>query len=331
MAPPNTNRHSSFDSLFATTLENMSSEMVDNAAQHIPLFFKLDKKQNIKLDGGTEIVRSLEYVDNSTYSRISGYDEFDITPQDPFTAANYQYKQVVITTSVSDEEKWKNSGKEKMIDLVEAKAKNTMHSLQRGLDADCYSDGTASGGKQIGGLQLLVPADPTASSVVGGINQSTWEFWRSVSKTTSTDFSAVMSATNATSYVRKMKHLLKRNDGGPDMALVTNNFFDFLALALEGNGRYAGDKDSIDAGFESIKYCNIDFINAEEADGNIPSTYNYFLDSKTLYFVIHKDRNMVPLEGDRTVVEQAASIKPITFVGNLITTCRRNQGLLIDA
>lgn len=331
MTAPNTSRLSTFNSVVSTTIENMATEVVDNISQHIPLFYKLHKKDNVKLDGGTEIVKSIEYLNNATYSRISGYDKFDITPTDPFTAVNYKYKQVVVSVSTSDEELWTNSGKEKIIDLAEAKAKNAMRSIEEGLDADCYSDGTASGGKQIGGLKLLVAADPTASSTVGGINQATWDFWRNISQTTSSDFGAVASASNITSYIRKMKHQLKRNDGGPDTGLLENDTWDFLALALEDRGRYAGDKDSIDAGFESLKYCSIDFLNAEEADGNITATYNYFLDTDTLYFVIHKDRNMVPLEGERTIIDQAALIKPITFVGNLITTCRRNQGIMIDA
>lgn len=318
----------SFDSLLATTLKNTSSEMVDNAAQSIPLIYKLKQSQNIKLDGGTEIERAIRYNKNTTYSRISGYEPFDITPSNPFTTCNWDYKQMVISVSTSDKEKWSNAGKEKLIDLVAEKKADAQDALECGLDEDCYSNGSLP--NQIGGLQLLVPLDPTASSVVGGINQATYEFWQSVVKT-ATGLGGALSTSNILNYIRQLKQATTRNGKGCDMALLGNTEINILAAALEANGRYAGDKDSISAGFESIKYFGIDFMNAEEADGNLPSTYNYFLDSKTLLLVIHKDRNFVPLEGDRTLNTQAASVHPITFVGNLICTCRRNQALFVNA
>lgn len=330
MVAPNTSRLSQFNSLVTTTIENMAPEIIDNISQHIPFFNKIYKQGNIKKDGGTQIVVPLEYTNNTTYSRISGADKFDTSATDPFSAATYEYKQVVVSITTNDDELWKNSGKEKMIDLAAAKGKNAMRAIKEGLDEDLYSDGTASAGKQIGGLDYLIPVDPTASSTIGGINQSTWEFWRSVTKYSVTDFSAALSASNITAHIRKMKHNLSRSEGKPDFALCDNDFWDYLALALEDRGRYAGDKDSIDAGFESLKYCNIDFLNAEEADGNITENYTYFLNSNSMKFVIHKDRDMVPLEGERTVNDQAVIIKPITFVGNLIATSRREHGLYID-
>lgn len=326
-----TSPNSSFNTLLSFTLQNTAKEFVDNAAIHMPLINRLKDKNNIKLDGGTEIVRPIRHTKNGTYTRISGYDAFDITPQDPFTSVQYSYKQVITTSTVSDEEKWKNSGKWKMIDLVEAKAEDVKDSLLQGLDADCYSDGTATGGKQIGGLKLLVAADPTASSSIGGINQNTYEFWRNISQTTSTDLSAVMSATVALSYMRKMKNLITRNGEGPDLALMGNDEFGYIASNLEANGRFPLDKASFVGGLESIKWLGMDIVNAESADGNLPSTYNYILNTKRLMLVIHSKRNFVALEGERTVANQAATIYPITFVGNLICTERRSQAILIDA
>jgi hypothetical protein len=43
--------------------------------------------------------------------------------------------------------------------------------MQNNLSADMYSDGTATSGKQIGGLQLLVADTPTTGTV-GGINRA---------------------------------------------------------------------------------------------------------------------------------------------------------------
>jgi hypothetical protein len=50
--------------------------------------------------------------------------------------------------------------------------------MKNKMGAAVYADGTGSGGKEIGGLALLVPDAPTAGTV-GGINRATWAFWRS--------------------------------------------------------------------------------------------------------------------------------------------------------
>ena len=41
-----------------------------------------------------------------------------------------------------------------------------------------YSDGTGDGGKEIGGLDIAVPTDPTVGTY-GGIDRAAFPFWRS--------------------------------------------------------------------------------------------------------------------------------------------------------
>ena len=67
-----------------------------------------------------------------------------------------------------------NSGKEAMISLAKAKLKNAMRTFANNLSSDTYSDGTASGGKQIGGMEHLVTNDGTGT--VGGIVAGTFTF-----------------------------------------------------------------------------------------------------------------------------------------------------------
>jgi hypothetical protein len=60
-----------------------------------------------------------------------------------------------------------------MINLLESRIGNAERTMQNSLSSDCYSNGTADGGKQIGGLQLLV-SSTNNSGVVGGIDSGTW-------------------------------------------------------------------------------------------------------------------------------------------------------------
>src|SRR5665213_3646070 len=73
-----------------------------------------------------------------------------------------------------------------MIDLLESRIGNAERTFQNNLSNDCYSNGTADGGKQIGGLQLLV-SDVANSGVVGGIDRSVWGFWQPNSQSFATN------------------------------------------------------------------------------------------------------------------------------------------------
>ncbi|MGO8105751.1 phage major capsid protein, partial [Rhizobium leguminosarum] len=65
---------------------------------------------------------------------------------------------------------------------------------------DCYSDGTADGGRPIGGLQLLLSTSPT-SGTVGGISRATWGFWRHQKFSASADGGAAASNANIQNYM----------------------------------------------------------------------------------------------------------------------------------
>ena len=53
-----------------------------------------EKKGKVKpVSGGRTIVQELEYAENGTYKRYSGYDILNITPSDVFTAAQFAIAQ----------------------------------------------------------------------------------------------------------------------------------------------------------------------------------------------------------------------------------------------
>ncbi len=69
MASPN----SVFTEIVTTTLRNHPNEIADNVSNHNALYNRLNKKGGIKrtASGGYEIVRPLDYAENSTYQRLA--------------------------------------------------------------------------------------------------------------------------------------------------------------------------------------------------------------------------------------------------------------------
>ena len=162
------------------TLRNRTGKLADNITKNNALLNRLKKKGNVKtVSGGRTIVQELEYAENGTYKRYSGYDALNIIPSDVFTGAEYNYAQAAVAVSISGLEMLQNSGEEAIIDLISGRIKNAEKTMQNNLALDMYSNGTATGGKQIGGLQYLISDTPT-TGVVGGIDRALWTFWRNL-------------------------------------------------------------------------------------------------------------------------------------------------------
>ncbi|UGQ44968.1 phage major capsid protein [Massilia endophytica] len=323
MASPN------LSEIVTTTLRNRSGKLADNVTKNNALLNRLNKRGNVKpVDGGRTIVQELEYAENSTYKRYSGYETLNIQPSDVFTAAEFDWKQAAVAVSISGLEQLQNSGKEKVIDLLESRIKNAERTMQNNLSADCYSDGTADGGKQIGGLQLLV-ADSPSTGTVGGINRATWSFFRNVSYDATTDGGAAATSANIQSYMNRVWLQLVRGTDRPDLIIADNNYFRLYWESLQAIQRITSD-DMAQAGFSSLKFMDADVVFDGGYGGAAPSNHMYFLNTNYIYLRPHKDRNMVPLDPDRFSVNQDAMVKLTAWAGNMTLSNAFLQGVLKD-
>jgi len=323
MASPN------LSEIVTTTLRNRSGKLADNVTKNNALLNRLNKRGNVKpVDGGRTIVQELEYAENGTFKRYSGYETLNISPSDVFTAAEYDWKQAAVAVSISGLEQLQNSGTEKVIDLLESRIKNAERTMMNNLSADCYSDGTADGGKQIGGLQLLV-ADSPATGTVGGINRANWSFFRNVSFDATTDGGAAMTAANAQSYMNRVWLQLVRGTDRPDLIIADNNYYRLYWESLQAIQRITSD-EMAQAGFQSLKFMDADVVFDGGYGGAAPTNHMYFLNTNYIYLRPHKDRNMVPLDPDRFSVNQDAMVKLTAWAGNMTLSNAFLQGVLKD-
>lgn len=323
MASPN------LSEIVTTTLRNRSGELADNVSANNALLARLTRRGNMKLvDGGRSLVRELEYAENSTFQRYSGYETLDVSPSDVFTAAEYDWKQYAVTVSMSGLEEIQNSGAERIIDLLESRIQNAYRTMRNNVSADIYSDGTASGGKQIGGLQLLVADDPT-SGVVGGINRGTWTFWRNQRWRSSSD--GGVTSINESNIQRLMNDLYIRCSRGndkPDLIVADNAMYSYYLNSLQAIQRITSP-DSANLGFNSLKFLGADVVLDGGYGGDAPTEHMYFLNTNYIKFETHRSRNFVPLER-RLSVNQDAMAQPIVWAGNLTLSNAFLQGVLYE-
>lgn len=342
MASPNPN----WGEITTTTLFNRSKTLADNITKNNALLRRLSEKGKVKeFDGGQALVQELEYSENGTYKRYSGYDILNIAPSDVFTSAQFPIAQAAVAVSISGLEMLQNSGKEKMIDLLEARIGNAERTFQNNLSSDCYSDGTVDGGKQIGGLQLLV-ADVPTSGTVGGINRATWPFWRN-NAMTFTAASLTAGPTTIQTMFNRMWLAQARQADRPDLILADNIYFRYYWESLQAQQRFTNERLK-GTGFASLQFMDADVVYDGGFQGvaagqgaaitgsgitwtsgtGAPASHAYFLNTDYLFLRPHRDRNMVPLDPDRFSVNQDAMVKLVGWAGNLAVSNCFLQGVL---
>lgn len=318
--------------LVTTTLRNRTKKLADNVTKNNALLMRLRERDNVvPFDGGRTIVEELFYAENSTYTRYSGYDNLNIMPQDVITAAEFDIKQVAVSVSMSGTEQIQNSGKERVIDWLAARVENAEQSMANGLSSDVYSTGTASGGKQIGGLQLIVADTPT--NVVGGIDANTWTFWRNISYDATTDGGAPVTAANIQTYMDKVVVQIVRGKDRPDLVIADNNYYTAYLQSLQAIQRISSTSMA-GSGFTSLKYFGAGMDSDVVLDGGIgggcPTNHMYFLNTSYIRLRPYSDRDMTVLGDDRYSVNQDAMVRIIGWAGNMTCRGREFQAILKD-
>lgn len=325
MATPN----SSISEIASLTQRSRSGKLADDVSKNNALLLRLSGKGRIKpVRGGRSISQEIEFAENSTYKRYSGYDVLNVGQSEVFTTADFNFAQSAVAVTISGLEQIQNSGKEAVIDLLESRIGNGEKTLKNNISGDIYSDGTADGGKQIGGLQLLVADTPT-SGTVGGISRSTYTFWRNISFDATTDGGAAATAANIQSYMNRVWLQLVRGTDKPDLIVADNNYFRLYMESLQAIQRITSDS-MVQAGFQTLKYMTADVVLDGGYGAAAPTNHMYFLNTDYIYFRPHQDRNFVALDNERFAVNQDAMTKLIAFAGNMTLSCAFLQGVLKD-
>ena len=218
-----------------------------------------------------------------------------------------------------------NRGKAAVIDLLGQKIKAAERTFTNRLAADVYSDGMADNGRQIGGLRLLVPLDPTTGTA-GGINRASATFWRNQTKTIAS--LAGNNGADLTDAMLEMYLNLCRGMDKPDLFIGDNAAYMQYYKTLEAKERYSkGDNDLAKGGWQALQYQGADVIADGNQGGFAPERTFYVLNTNYLHWQPARGRDMEPME-PRQNVAQDASVTLILWAGNLTMNGAQFQGII---
>src|SRR3990167_1425668 len=227
--------NSSVTDIITTTIKNRSGTLADNVSNNNALLRRLKAKGNVKpASGGNVIFQEIKYTDPASINAnsYSGYEVINIAPNSPISAAQFSIKQYAGSVSMSGLEMLQNSGKEAFIDLMEGRMQISEGQLFNRMDYDMYQDGTGNASKNITGLALAVPDDPTTGTY-GGIARGTYSFWRSQYNRGVTDGGAAVSAANIQAYMTTLALRCVRGNNKPDLWIGDATYFGFYVNSLQ--------------------------------------------------------------------------------------------------
>jgi hypothetical protein len=318
-------------------IEDRSAGYQDLVSNANVLMAVMKDKGMWKTFEGPTIRERLLYNETGTYTRYSGYQFLNPAPAELINDAEWTPKLAAVSVVLSGEDILKNSGSTaQLLNIMEVHLEAAEMELQDRFTEDLHSDGTADGGRQIGGLQAAIPTDPTAGTY-GGISRVSNTIWRTTAYDANSAFAGItaVSSTTVKSIFNQIVIARSRGKKGPNLILASSEHYQAYQAATETIQRITDGGGVAKLGFPSLKYYgagkSIDIVLEGGIGSAMPSNVSYFVDTDALRFRYHKDRNFSKFGGKQTPVNQDAVVQHIGFFGELTMVNPLHMAKLYDS
>jgi hypothetical protein len=290
------------------------------------LFYALGKKGfKEQSDGGRLIELPVQYAENTTFKSYGEFDLLDTTRIDVFDAARFDWRIAAGTVVYSELERLRAQGSNQKFDVLAEKLENGKDSHIANMNRQMWSDGSGNGGKDFGGMQLIISTTPT-TGIVGGINRATFSWWRNrqVTGTQTTTAFDNLRSTLTSCYNQCSLGGLKKQ---PTAIITTRTVMEGYEGTLTPNMRYDRSDHSNhgDAGFDNdaLQFKGAPIFYDEDA----PAGNAYLLNNENLKLVYLKGgwMKMYP-EVDPS--NQLANVHKVATFANMCTNASRHLGVV---
>jgi hypothetical protein len=225
----------------------------------------------------------------------------------------------VASVTLSGPDLAKNRGRERILNLLEGKMDNAEATMANNITKAVYGDGSVA--KSFAGLKAMVT--DAGTGIVGGIDSTTWTFWKnqfqSIARATGLQYPALKAGLNA------LWLKLTRGTEHPDLILLDAEVYGTLESGMQENQRYADARLGA-LGFETLKYKTAAVVYDSAATG---LTGGYMLNTKYMKFEIYSGRNFEALDLPDQSPDMDAVTKHIAFMGALTLSNRSMQGRIL--
>lgn len=187
------------------------------------------------------------------------------------------------TTDGTGETKHDEREKIALADLMKDKVEDMMEGSDRALNRMLWQDGTQDSAL-VPGIRSFIVNDPTAATVVLGIDQSANDWWRNRARLAMTTSTA--SDQNVVQKMQRDWRQVRRYGGKTNLVLAGSDYLDWVEQELRSKGNYTlegwNSKGKTDAGMADISFKGQAFEYDPTLDDLGLSKYCYAFDTRTI-------------------------------------------------
>lgn len=249
---------------------------------HVLLNHFKNKGGVVKKGGGRKIQVPLMIAEGNS-EWFAGADQLNVAPVETIDAAEYEWRNLNASITFTKDDEWATSGKEQIIDLLEAKVKQAELTVSKNLNESMFTGTGTESRKRIVGLQTLV-----GTGSVGGINGATYTDWQSYVESTSEALSIAK--------MKTARNTINKGQGGSPVSIIvtTQTLFEkyesLLTPTYQMNPLVQSKEAQRlgDVGFTALAYAGVPIT----FDDACPSGEMYFLNTDNAKLYVHKDAFM---------------------------------------
>jgi len=269
-------------------------------------------------DGGANYIQVPVMHATGTSEWFSGTDSLDVTPVDTLDAAQYYWRNLNASIVITLEDELNNTGKEQIIDLLDAKIMQAKLTIADNLNSSLYTGTGAEARKKIVGLQTLVD-----TGTVGGIAGGTYTDWQAYEENTATALTIAQ--------MKTARNTINQGKGGSPVKFIvtTQTLFEKYESLLTPTYQMdplvrSKEAERLgDVGFTALSYAGVPI----SFDLDVPAGEMYFLNADNLKLYVHSMANNKMTESN-SPVDQHVAVRHIVMRCALGTNRRKSLGKL---
>lgn len=307
-----------FGDIVATALPAYESSFKDQVFNKHVLLNHIKENGGVQKKSGGTTIRVPMMTNAGTSQWFQGTDTLDVSRVDTIDASEYSWRNLNAPIVFTFDDEMSNSGKEQVIDLIEAKVMQAELTIANNLNTTLFTGVAAS--KQIDGLQTLV-----GTGTVGGVAGATYSDWRSYVESTSEALSIAK--------IKTARNTLNVGAGGSPVSIIVTTqtlhekletlytpTYQMNPLVMNKEAQRLGD-----VGFTALAYAGVPVV----FDAACPSGEMYFLNTDNMKLVVHKDAFMDKTD-KRQPINQHLTAQHIVMRCALTTNRRKSLGKLTN-
>lgn len=264
------------DGLLSTTIDHWIPKLEDNVMSSKPLLWALKQAGQVKDFHGASIIVPLMYAEAANHGVYEGSDVFGTAANAGIGSAKYEFRQYYGLVHFEGIELAKNSGKEAILSLVEARLTQAELTIAENLDEQFFvgTDNDSSDKTWLGLATAFGPSSQT--NTVGEIARSSYAWWKPTLSTASEALGL--------SRMRNLYNSASEGNDHPTNIFTTQSGFEAYEALLTTNARYL-DPKMADAGFQNLMF------------KGAPITFDTYCPAGDMYFINMKYIQLAKLDG----------------------------------